>query len=298
MGEDADVLRFRLRGPYEDPDGFDPDELSLLDDPHGGQWSGQPEPGGALGLGTLTQVVMVGDQVLDVVRRPISGSGYECAALELEDRGLYRRPGPPPSPPRAPMPPPHEQQLAWLARIVGGEGALAALGVDPLEPEELCLDEIRPSLHERVRGIDSRLRRWASPLLGDEGPTATRRLLIRAVAAEPALVTRSDRDDIAAGAVMWAVAKGNDLVGTNRPVRASVLQDVFGLRSTPSGRGSAFAQAVGGTQSLYGRPQWMYHAQPDVVALGSPDLLLSRFRRQLVLTRDLALVLRARTPAG
>ena len=85
---------------------------------------------------------------------PVAGSDYECAALELRDRGLLREPLPPPP---APVPPPHEQQLAWLARIVGGDDALEHLGTDPLEPEELRLDGIRHDLRERVAGIDERL---------------------------------------------------------------------------------------------------------------------------------------------
>lgn len=288
MGEDAEVLRFRSGDHFDERDGYEGDEPfdRYREDGYGGSGA----------LGDLTQVVLVGDQVVDVVRRPISGSGYECAALELQDRGLYRRPGPPPGPLPAPVPPAHEQQLAWLARIVGGEEALDALGVDPLEPEELHLDSVRESLRERVRGIDERLEQWAPPLLGAEGLTAARRLLTRAVDHEPALLTRSDRDDLATGAVLWAVAKGNDLVGHNRPVRASVIQDVCGLRSTPSARGGAFAHAVGGSSTRYGGPLWMYDAQPAVIPLGSADLLLSRFRRTLLVTRDLARGLRARTP--
>ena len=135
-------------------------------------------------------------------------------------------------------------------------------------------------------------------LLGDEGRPAARRLLTRAVVVEPALL-RSDRDDVATGAVLWAVAKGNDLVGTDRPVRASVIQEVCGLVSTPSSRGSAFAHAVsGGGGMRYGRPVWMYDTQPSVIPLGSPDLLLARFRRTLVALRDISLALRAGTPGS
>jgi len=55
--------------------------------------------------------------------------------------------------------------------------------------------------------------------------------------------------------------------------------------------------SVGGDGSLsYGRPLWMFHSQPAVIPLGCPDLLLSRFRRRLVLVRDLALEMRVRTP--
>lgn len=240
-------------------------------------------------------MVLLGDRVVDVVREPVRGSGYECAALELEGCGLLRRPVPPAPPP---APPPHEQQLVWLARIVGGDEALAALGTDPLVDEELRLDRVPEALHDRLLGIDARLQRWAPVLLGREGLTAGRRLLGRAVAAEPGLLTRSDRDDVAAGAVVWAVAKGNDLVGNGRPLRAGVIQDVCGLRSSPSHRGGSFAHAVGGDGSVaYGRPLWLFGTQPPVIPLGAPDLLLRRFRQRLVLLRDLALQLRAHTPA-
>ncbi len=307
MDEGGELLRFRPRGLFEaPPDGGwgepppDPDDWWRGGHGPGGPGAGGYGSGEFAGhrggrLGELTQVVLIGDQVVDVVRRPVSGSDYECAALELRDRGLLRDPMPPPP---APVPPPHERQLAWLARIVGGAEVLEQLGTDPLEPEELRLDGLRHDLRDRVVGIDERLTRWAPPLLGDEGLPAARRLLTRAVAGEPGLVTRSDRDDLAAGAVLWAVAKGNDLIGSNRPLRAAVIQEVCGLRSTPSQRGSSFAHAVGGDgSSYYGRPLWMFDCQPAVIPLGSPDLLLSRFRRRLVLVRDLALQLRDRTPA-
>ena len=285
MGEDADVLRFRSGEPLDAPDEDwgDPlyDELSV-------------DHGVGARLGELTKVVLIGDRVVDVVRRPISGSGYECAALELQHTGPLRRPSPPPVVPAAPA---HEQQLTWLARLVGGEKALAALTVEPLEAEALQLGEVHQFLRERVLGIDARLQELAPRLLGAEGLTAARRLLTRAAAAEPALITRSDRDDIAAGAVIWAVAKGNDLVGSDRPVRASVIKDLCGLRSSPSARGQGFAHAVAGGSPVDGAPMWGFHPQPAVVALGSPDLLLSRFRRVVILYRDLALTLRKRTPA-
>ena len=295
MSEDADVLRFRPRNLFEDD----------VDDEHDGYRLPEPyedfdryrshgRPGRA-GLAELTRVVLVGDQVVDVTRRPVAGSGYECAALELRFPGPSPRPSTPP--PRPPEPPAHEQQLAWLARIVGGADALERLGVEPLPPEELALDGIRDELHDRLRGIDERLSRWAPVLLGAEGLTAARRLLRRAVALEPAVLTRSDRDDLATGAVLWAVAKGNDLVGTNRPVRVGVIQDVCGLRGSPAARGSSFAHAAGGDGSMsYGRPSWMFGTQPSVIPLGSPDLLVRRFRQRLVVMRDLALQLRARTP--
>ncbi len=302
MDDDADVLRFRPRNLFEEPrddpgpyGGAHPSGGQYVDDrPYGYGGNGSGYGGG---LGDLAKVVLIGDHVVDVVREPVDGSGYECAALELRDRGLLRAARPPAPAPLPPQPPRHEQTLAWLARIVGGDEALAALDVSPLEPVAPRLDGIRDDLHERVRAIDVRLEQWAPVLIGDEGLAAARRLLTRAVSSEPGLLTRSDRDDLATGAVLWAVAKGNDLVGAHRPVRVGVIQDVCGLSSSPSGRGASFAHAVGGDGSTsYGRPLWMFDAQPAVIPLGSPDLLVARFRRRLVLMRDLALGLRARTP--
>ena len=253
-----------------------------------------PEPS----LGELTKVVLLGQHLLAVEREPIEGSEYEVEVRELEGLGLRWRPDPTPPAVPPPLPAPHEQQLAWLAAIVGGEEALATLDSTPLAPAELDLDAVSEHLRDRVAAIAARFEPWVPLVLGDEGLTAARRLLVRAVAAEPGLL-RSDRDDIATGAVVWAVAKGNDLVGQNRPVRASVIQELAGLRSSPGQRGSAFAYALGGVGTRYGLVDWMYRRQrPDVIPLGSPDLLLGRFRHRLIVTRDLALQLRARTPVA
>ena len=284
--DDDNVLRFDTRR-YEEP------WEERFGEPVQERWE-EPPP---RSLGELTQVVMVGGNVIDVVQRSVSGSGYECAVLDLEERGLYRRPGPPPPPVQPPLPPAHEQTLAWLAAIVGGNEALANLDATPLAPEELDLDAVPGHLRDRVAAIAARFEPWVPLVLGDEGLTAARRLLTRAVATEPGLL-RSDRDDIATGAVVWAVAKGNDLVGQNRPVRASLIQELAGLRSSPGQRGSGFAYAVGGVSAWSGRAQWMYDVQPDVIPLGSPDLLLGRFRHRLMASRDIALQLRARTPVA
>jgi hypothetical protein len=299
--DDDNVLRFEPRDRDDrqwstsELDGGGPGEPGT-GWPDGGGYAGYEAPAEP-SLGDLTQVVFLGGQLLDVGRRPIEGSGYEHEVRELEGLGLRWRPGPaaPPMPP--PRPAPHEQQLSWLAAIVGGEGALAGLDSVPLPPAPLDLEAVPPHLRDRVATIEARFEPWVALVMGDEGLTAARRLLARAVATEPGLL-RSDRDDMAVGAVVWAVAKGNDLVGANRPVRASAIQELAGLRSSPGQRGAAFAHAVGGVASRYGRADWMYGCQPDVIPLGSPDLLVGRFRQRLIAIRDLALQLRARTPAA
>lgn len=202
---------------------------------------------------------------------------------------VARRPAPTPVPP--PEPPRHEQQLGWLAMLVGGPDVLAALHDDPLPVEALALHELPAHVCDRACAIDDTLAAITPVLLGHEALTATRRLLVRAVVNEPGLLMRSTRDDIAAGAVLWAVARGNDLLGPTRPLSASIIGEACGLRSSPAQRGAAFAYAAGGGS------WWAYPRQaPDVAVLGDPALLLGRFRRRLMSMRDLALTLRAATP--
>lgn len=130
-------LGFRGIGdePFDEHTGrYDDYGLSRYDD----------EPRGS-DLGTLTNVVLVGSQVIDVTCHPVAGSGYECAVLDLQQRGLYQRPISHEPPPAPPPPPPHERQLAWLATIVGE--ALLALESTPLPDEPLDLSGVPRHLH-------------------------------------------------------------------------------------------------------------------------------------------------------
>lgn len=128
-----EVLRFRPRpsnGAADDEDltwlGPDEDEFDDEYDDEGF------DPGGG-DLGDLVQLMVIGNRVVDVVRRPVRGSGYECAALELR----YPAPGArSPDVPRLrvgrpPTVPGHELELAWLTRLVGGATVLESLDTTP-----------------------------------------------------------------------------------------------------------------------------------------------------------------------
>ncbi|MGG5259134.1 hypothetical protein [Phycicoccus avicenniae] len=235
----------------------------------------------------VTTIVLIGDRVVDVLRTPVHASEYACAALELEDR----RPPPPP-----PVPPGHELQLAWLATAVGGADALSSLTGTPLpDEEELRLDGVEGHRRERAEGIERRLAGPALEMLGAEGLTATRRLLARLVRDDPYALLRGDRDDTTAAALVWAVARGNDLAGAGRPLRSRDVQEVFGLRSAPSSRATSLAHAVGGGPAGFSGSGYYGSQSPDVVPLGDPALLLGVFRRRVIGMRDRALVLRERT---
>jgi hypothetical protein len=243
----------------------------------------------------MTLVVMMDDQVVDVLRRPVEGTGYECAALEV-GRGRQQR-APVVVAPRPPQPPRHVRELAWLARLVGGEDALASIAADPLPHDEpLDLAAVPAPLHDRMRPLGERLDDVAVRLFGPEVGTACRRLLVRAVAAEPGLLRDPARDDVVPGAVLWAVAKANDLVGPGHQMPVSAIQAVCGLRSSPSERGKAFAHAVAGPRGVpFG--DLRYSATPDLLEIGSADLLVARTRRFLAVLRDIALTEQKRLAA-
>src|SRR4051794_40434647 len=106
-------------------------------------------------LGHLTMVVMMDDKVVDTVRRPVQGSGYECAALEL-GRG-DPRPAQRPTVVHVPMQPRHELARTWLRSLVGGAEELETLTRDPLADEPLDVRLVPADLSERVAAIASRI---------------------------------------------------------------------------------------------------------------------------------------------
>lgn len=243
------------------------------------------------GLGLLTRITVIDDQVVDIEREPIDGTRFECAAMEM-GRGMQKPPTPEPQPPR------HEMELAWLARAVGGLEALSALDDRPLVDDGWDLAEVRMDVRGRTAAVLERVGRLADEVAGPEASVAARRLGLRAIERVPGLLRRSDRDDIAAGAILWASLKANDLIGPDRAVTGSGLQTLCGLKTSPGQRGRSFAQAVcgGPVGGSYSVGFWAYGAgMPDIVVLGSPDLLLSQFRRYLIRVRDTALILRKGT---
>lgn len=244
-------------------------------------------------LGELTRITVFKDRVLDVERRPVEGSGYERVAIDL---GAGRPVAPPPPPP-VPQPPPHEQQLVWLERLAGGAEQLATLDDEPLQSDEVFdLSGLNFPMERRLRRILDRIEEWAPALIGPEGTIVARRIAVRAVMAQATVLGSPERDGAAPGQIIHAAGKGNDLVGPTKFVLAKEIQAVTGLTASPAQRSRAFADAVSG-QGLEWPRHMSYRSGPEVFVLGSPDLLVSAFRRQLIRTRDHALRLREVTPA-
>jgi len=261
-----------------------PDDHDLYGDDDG------PGHSGGRSLGDLLEVVVIADQVVDVRRRPVDGTGYECAALELgRGRPVVRTPARPPEPPQ------HEKVLSWLGLLVGGEGQLLDLEPTTLPDEQVQVDGLSEQARDTIRRVDAELTRVTELLLGSEIRTAARRLVVRAVTAQPTLLRSTASEEVVACAALTAVARANDLVGSGRIVPASLLRTMFNLRSSPNDKVQALTRAVAPeTAFLDGWARGGF----DVTVLGSEDYLVGSFRRAVVAARDAALRLRAATESA
>lgn len=235
--------------------------------------------------GTLTEIVLIDGQVVDSRRRPVSGSGYECAALELE----YSHPQTQPRVERVIVrEDPSEAMVHWLQRVVGGEGPLAALHDDPLPASEpLEVDRLPASARDLACTLDEHLELVGTPtVVGGELLTAYRRLLVEASHAGILHLWREVAPERITAAIIHCVVKANALTGSGAPFRVGDFTRGLGVPHVPTARSSSLARAVGGSQWPHGRSP--VHA-PDVYVLGDADLLVSRFRNELLTYRDLAL---------
>ncbi|CCH76801.1 conserved hypothetical protein [Nostocoides japonicum T1-X7] len=246
-----------------------------------------PEPfRGTPDLGEVTYLVLVDDHVVDSFRRPARGSGYEGVAWEL---GRGRRQ--PPSPPRVvevDREPRWSQELAWLARLVGGVEALAELGTDPLPEEWLDLEGVRPCDRDRVRSIAEVVDTVCDALGDAELRTACRRVLVRAAGGTPGLLGLGEADPPAAAALVAGVGRANGIVGSGCPVTQRRVGELAGVANVSSDRASRWVRAAGGMVAMREYGWNPSRRAPDLPVLGSADLLTSGFRRQLVSLRDLA----------
>lgn len=277
--------RDRYTEPHWGARADEPDDTYPYGEPDHGYYGGPS----TRALGELLEVIVIDDQVVDVRKRSIEGTGYEFAAMEL-GRG---RPAVPMTPPEPPAPAKHERILTWLALVVGGEEQLTALDARPLPSEDLDLTGHAEDAAGRLVSIDHELTRVTELVLGPEVRTAARRLLVRAVAAQPALLRGVAGDEVMACAALTAVAKANDLVGSGRVVPVSLLRTLFNLRSAPNDKVQALTRAVAPQTPLlraWERPLL------DVPVVGTADLLVGSFREGVITARDAALRLRAATP--
>ena len=167
--------------------------------------------------------------------------------------------------------------LDALAEEVGGEDVLGSLDDTPLPDEEFGWEGVPADLHDRVGQVLAVCDRCCGDLLGAEYQTACRRLLARAMPGLSVMLRGTSKPETIAASLCWVVGKGNHRFGQR--VGELLVKDVtsyFTLRqSNISERGYRIMHAAG----IESTGTYQVH-------LGSPDLLVSARRRQIIELRD------------
>jgi Domain of unknown function (DUF6398) len=168
--------------------------------------------------------------------------------------------------------------LDELAEEVGGTDALDSLDDTPLPDEEFGWDKVPADARDRVGLVLAACDRCCDDLFGPEYRTACRRLLTRAVPGLHETLRGQASPEAIAAAACWVIGKGNQRFGQRAgELRIKDLMSHFGLgQSSVSERGYQIMRAAGI------QPASVYPA----VRLGSPDLLVSARRRQIIELRD------------
>lgn len=167
--------------------------------------------------------------------------------------------------------------LEQLITPLGSIEAVEALDDTPLPDESLHLTEVPEDVRPAVESVSRLVDGFADEFFGVEFRTAARRFLARAAAGDPSIFRRKGRDDTAAAAVAWAVARGNQLVSApGAQMTVQELAEHFGTKGSPSTRARPFIGAVDtASYSAVAGP-----------TLGSPDLLTSSMRAGLIELRE------------
>ena len=170
-----------------------------------------------------------------------------------------------------------EIMLQGLDRKVGGRMQLMSLDDAPLPDEPFAwagiADDIRPVVQEMLDLCDD----CADELLDVEHRTAMRRFLTRAAVVDPAPFRRKSSPAKGAAAVAWVICRANETAGAyGSRMSAKDLLAWFGVKGSVSQRAEPYLRANGvNPHDLYGS-----------MDLGTPDLLVSQRRADLMAARD------------
>ncbi len=165
-----------------------------------------------------------------------------------------------------------------LAEEVGSEETLDALTTTPLPDEPLDLSAVPEDVRDRAAAIAALTDRCCEELLDVEHRTACRRLLADVAAGDPRILRRRSKDETAAAAIAWVIAKAN---GTLDPYHGGLtardLIGWFGVSGSVSQRAEPMLRAVGlPPRALPG------------MRLGTPRYLVSTARARIIERRDRA----------
>ena len=161
--------------------------------------------------------------------------------------------------------------LDAAAEAVGGMPALETLSVAALPDENADLTGVPADLHDRLGEILALTDSACEALFPAELRTACRRLTVSVATADPAIFRRKASPVGAAAALVWMIARENELMGQRGLVSTLTLADFFGLSTVPKQRSEPMFRALG--------------LRPNDV-IGDPRLLISPVRRHWATMRD------------
>lgn len=167
-----------------------------------------------------------------------------------------------------------------LVAVVGGEDALEALDDVPLPDEPFAWDGVPDGAQDRTALVLELTDEACDALFDREVRTACRRLLARLAAERPDLLTGRGQPATAAWAVCWIVGTANDVFSSRSSCFQGRVKDLtahLGLTAPANARAATFLKALG----IEHEPAFSL-----TLALGTPDLLTSCRRRQIVRRRD------------
>ncbi|KRF23229.1 hypothetical protein [Phycicoccus sp. Soil803] len=176
-----------------------------------------------------------------------------------------------------------DAELRWLEALVGGRAALLALDDAPLEPRPITVPDLGPELNARARAVAAECDRLAVEVFDDEElGTALRRLWEAVLVTDPGMLARSSRDDTAVGALVWAGAQANGLLGREGRLLARDLWPRLGVPASAAGRGGVLLDRLAPAADLPVAPPGAPRLRPT----GRPEVLLAHTRALLVARRD------------
>jgi len=165
--------------------------------------------------------------------------------------------------------------LESLDEAVGGRHALMNLDGSALPDEEFVWAGVPGDVRSRVEEVLLLTDACCDKLFDAEYRTACRRFLSRVTVGDPNIFRRKGRASSAAAAVCWVIAKANNAVGAyGSGLTVQELMAFFG-ESGSSQRAGTFLRAAGIDTDPY---RGMH--------LGTPDLLVSARRSQIITSRD------------
>jgi hypothetical protein len=164
-----------------------------------------------------------------------------------------------------------------LERRVGGRLALDNLDDEPLPDEPFDWAGIPAVIHSVLQQVLDACDNCADEILDVEHRTAMRRFLSRAAATDPTVFRRKASPIRGAAAIAWVICRANDTVGSYRSdLAVAELLAWFDVTGSVSQRAEPLLRANGiDPHQLFGS-----------MALGTPDLLTARKRRDIISLRE------------